>query len=89
MDLTISHRSEFLANVTKVAFIFGPAGAGAERPVEALGVIGASPGAATGFSVVGRIAAGEFALPPVEPASPSIGPSVEPFQVKSPLDLGN
>ena len=86
--MTISHRSEFLANVTKVAFIFGPAKAGAERPVEALGVVGASPGAATGFSVVGRIAAGDFALPPVE-SSPFSAPSVEPFHVKSPFDLGN
>jgi hypothetical protein len=38
MDLAISHISEFLANVTKVAFIRGPSAVAGGRPPYTLGV---------------------------------------------------
>ena len=81
--------------MTKVAFIFSPAEAGAENIVEGLGVIGLSSDAATGRDADGTTSAGALGIPPLDPDSlnppnsPSTGPSVDPFHVNSPLGVGN
>ena len=81
--------------MTKVAFIFSPAGAVAENVVEGLGVVGLSSNPATGRGADGTTSAGALGIPPVDPDSlnppnsPSTGPSVDPFGVNSPLGVGN
>ena len=81
--------------MTKVAFIFSPAGADAEKAEEGLGVIELSSDAAIGGDADGTTSAGTLGIPPFDPDSlnppnsPSTGPSVDPFHVNSPLGVGN
>ena len=92
MDLTISHRSVFLARVTKVAFIFAPADTAGVSAAEGFGVIGAL--APTGFAdATGTCVAPVFVNCPFNspsfspPSSSTLGPSVEPGQLEPPVEV--
>ena len=92
MDLTISHRSEFLARVTKVAFIFAPADTAGVSPAEGFGVMGAP--VATGFAdATGTCDAPVFVNCPFRspgfspPSSSTLGPSVDPGQLEPPVEV--